>query len=90
MTSSKFKTVFLCIKLNKIIHLLATFLPALHSSDKHNCHQTRSATQNLQDVALVRTNKYSKKSVKYQPMHQRLEELQKEVPTNHQETNCLI
>ena len=70
--------------------MLATFLPALHSSDKHNCHQTRSATQNLQDVALVRTNKYSKKSVKYQPMHQRLEELQKEVPTNHQETNCLI
>ena len=34
---------------------LATSFPALHSSDKHN-YQTRSATQNLLDVPLARTN----------------------------------
>ena len=44
---------------------LATFLPALHSRDKHN-YQTRSATQNLLDVPLARTNKYGKEFVKYQ------------------------
>ena len=44
---------------------LATFLPALHSRDKHN-YQTRSATQNLLDVPLARTNKYGKESVNYQ------------------------
>ena len=41
---------------------LATSFPALHSRDKHNYH-TRSATQNLLDVHLARTNKYGKKSV---------------------------
>ena len=44
---------------------LATSFPALHSKDKHN-YQTRSATQNLLDVPLARTNKYGKESVKYQ------------------------
>ena len=44
---------------------LATSFPGLHSRDKHN-YQTRSATQNLLDVSLVRTNKYGKDSVKYQ------------------------
>ena len=44
---------------------LATSFPALHSRDKHN-YQTRSATQNLLDVPLARTNKYGKESVKYQ------------------------
>ena len=42
---------------------LATSFPALHSRDKHN-YQTRSATQNLLDVSLARTN--GKESVKYQ------------------------
>ena len=44
---------------------LATSFPALHSRDKHN-YQTRSATQNLLDVSIVRTNKYGKESVKHQ------------------------
>ena len=44
---------------------LATYFPALHSRDKHN-YQTRTATQNLLDVPLARTNKYGKESVKYQ------------------------
>ena len=44
---------------------LATSFPALHSKDKHN-YQTRSATQNLLDIPLARTNKYGKGSVKYQ------------------------
>ena len=44
---------------------LATSFPALHSKDKNN-YQTRSATQNLLDVPLARTNKYGKESVKYQ------------------------
>ena len=42
-----------------------TSFPALHSKGKHN-YQTRSATQNLLDVPLARTNKYGKESVKYQ------------------------
>ena len=46
-------------------HALATSFPTLHSKDKHN-YQTRSATQNLLDVPLARTNKYGKESVKYQ------------------------
>ena len=41
---------------------LATSLPALHSRNKHN-YQTRTATQNLLDVPLARTNKYGKESV---------------------------
>ena len=44
---------------------LATSFPALHSRDKHN-YPTRSATKNLLDVPLPRTNKYGKESVKYQ------------------------
>ena len=44
---------------------LATSFPALHSRDKHN-YLTRSATKNLLDVPLPRTNKYGKESVKYQ------------------------
>ena len=44
---------------------LATSFPAFHSRDKHN-YQTRTATQNLLDVPLARTNKYGKESVKYQ------------------------
>ena len=44
---------------------LATSFPALHSRDKHN-YQTRSATQNLLDMPLTRTNKYDKESVKCQ------------------------
>ena len=43
----------------------ATSFPVLQSRGKHN-HQTRSATQNLLDVPLARTNKYGKESVKYQ------------------------
>ena len=63
LTSSKFKTVFSCIRLNKIMHLLPLFQP---SYPKTNNYQTRSATQNLLDVPLARTNKYGKESVKYQ------------------------
>ena len=44
---------------------LATSFPALHSKGKRN-YQTRSATQNLLDVPLARTNKYGKEFVKYQ------------------------
>ena len=44
---------------------LATSFPTLHSKDKHN-YQSRSATQNLLDITLARTNKYGKGSVKYQ------------------------
>ena len=44
---------------------LATSFPVLHSKDKRNYH-ARSATQNLLDVSLVRTNQYGKESVKYQ------------------------
>ena len=44
---------------------LATSFPTLHSKDKHN-YQSRSATQNLLDIPLARTNKYGKGSVKYQ------------------------
>ena len=44
---------------------LATSFSTLYSKDKHN-YQTRSATQNLLDVPLARTNKYGKESVKYQ------------------------
>ena len=44
---------------------LATSFPAFHSKVKHN-YQTRSATQNLLDVPLARTNKCDKESVKYQ------------------------
>ena len=44
---------------------LATSFPALHSREKHN-YETRSATQNLLDVPLARTNKYGKESVNYQ------------------------
>ena len=46
-------------------HALATSFPTLHSKDKRN-YQTRSATQNLLDIPLARTNKYGKGSVKYQ------------------------
>ena len=66
LTSSKFKTVFSCIRLNKIIHLLLLFLlSTTMSNGKHN-YQTRSATQNLLDTPLARTNKYGKGSAKYQ------------------------
>ena len=41
---------------------LAAFCLAVHSKDR----QTRSATQNLLDVPLARTNKYGKESVMYQ------------------------
>ena len=44
---------------------LATSFPTLHSKDRHN-YQTRSATQNLLDLALARTNRYGKESFKYQ------------------------
>ena len=44
---------------------LVTSFPAFHSKDKHN-YQTRSATQNLLDVLLARTNKYGKQSAQYQ------------------------
>ena len=68
LTSSKFKT---CLFMYKVA---TSFLPkycscylfsVLHSKDKHN-YRTRSATQNLLDVPLARTNKYDKKSVNYQ------------------------
>ena len=36
-----------------------------HKITKHN-YQTRSATRNLLDIPLARTNKYGKESVKYQ------------------------
>ena len=44
---------------------LAASFSALHSKDKHS-YQNRSATQNLLDVHLGKTNKYGKESVKYQ------------------------
>ena len=44
---------------------LATSFPTFDSKEKHN-YRTRSATQNLLDVPLARTNKYDKKSVNYQ------------------------
>ena len=44
---------------------LATSFLALHSKNKHN-YWTRSATQNLLNVPLARTNKYGKESVKYE------------------------
>ena len=44
---------------------LVTTFPALHSKEKHN-YRTRSATQSMLDVLLVRANKYGKESVKYQ------------------------
>ena len=36
--------------------------PALHAKDKHN-YNTRSATQNLLDIALTKTSMYSKDSI---------------------------
>ena len=45
------------------MHLLPLFQP---TNPKTNNYQTRSATQNLLDVPLARTNKYGKESVKYQ------------------------
>ena len=44
---------------------LATSFPALHSKDKRN-YQTRSSSQNLLEVPLVKTNKSGQQSVKYQ------------------------
>ena len=44
---------------------LATSFLALHSRDKHD-YQTRSATENLLDVPLAKTDKYGKESVNYQ------------------------
>ena len=43
---------------------LATSFPAVHFRDKHN-YQTTSATHNLLNVPLTRTNEYDNKSVKY-------------------------
>ena len=58
---------------------LATSFPALHSKDKHN-YQTRSATQNLLDIPLARTNKYGKGSGI----------TSKRSSHKYQKTNCLI
>ena len=60
---------------------LATSFPTLHSKDKHKTitRPYLSATQNLLDIPLARTNKYDKGSVKYQCI--RDWKLQKEVPT---------
>ena len=44
---------------------LATSFPALHSKHKYN-NQTISATRNLFDVLLAKTDKYGEESVKYQ------------------------
>ena len=63
MTFSKFKTVFSCIRSNKITHLIPFFLP---SAPETTHYQTRSATQNLFDIPLAKTNKYGKESFKYQ------------------------
>ena len=59
LTSSKFRTVFSCISLNKKMHLLPLFLP---STPKANT----ITRPDLLDVPLARTNKYGKESVKYQ------------------------
>ena len=64
LTSSKFKTVFSCIILNKIMHLLPLFL--LSIPETNTITRLWSATQNLLDVPLARTKKYDKESVKYQ------------------------
>ena len=66
---------------------LATYFPALHSRGKHN-YQTGSATHNLLDVTLTRTNKYGKKSVKYQCI--RDWNNFKNSSHKYQKTNCLI
>ena len=58
---------------------LPTYFPAMHSRDKHS-YQTISAIQNLLDVPLAKTNKYGKESEV--SMYHRLEQLQKEIPTN--------
>ena len=58
---------------------LATSFPTLHSKDKHN-YQTRSATQNLLDIPLARTNKYGKGSGI----------TSKRSSHKYQKTNCLI
>ena len=44
---------------------LATSFLVLHSKDKQN-YQTRSATQNLLNVLLERTNTYEKEAVNHQ------------------------
>ena len=67
---------------------IATSFPTLHSKDKLN-YQTRSATQNLLDIPLARTNKYGKGSVKYQCIRD-WNNFKKNFPQVPKTINCLI
>ena len=55
--------LFMYHKLNKIMHLLPPFLPTTPKTN--TITRPGSATQNMLDVSLARTNKYEKESVKY-------------------------
>ena len=64
LTSSKFKTVFSCFRLNKIMHLVPFFLPSTPKTNSITRPHLQS--KNLIEVTLARTNKYGNDSVKYQ------------------------
>ena len=42
---------------------LSAFFPTLYDKDKHN-YNTRSATHNILDILLAKTNMYGKNSIK--------------------------
>ena len=54
-----------CLFMYKIRHSpkLSVSFPALHAKDRHN-YNTRSATHDLLDIPLTKTNMYGKNSIK--------------------------